>query len=264
MPFNYPLGHPLSLYYYAVQYGDDFIDFGYTQYFFGTNNENWLNGDAGGDIMWGFGGYDQLFGHGGTDVLYGGDGNDLVSGGDHQDYLFGGDGNDFLLGAHGNDFMWGEGGDDRLYGGVDSDVLFGGDGEDVLNGSGGVDVIFGGANSDIIAGGDNIAAGDTLSGGGGDDRFVFWKSDLNAGATGDSGAGGNGMDIITDFDQVGDDELRFEMYGTGSFSAIQNTDIPEMGYGTFLWVYDGRQVDYIVYLEGVDATTVTADDVVFF
>lgn len=263
MPFSYPLGHPFSLYYYAAQYGDVFWDLGYTVYLLGTNNDNAFFGDAGTDTMWGFGGNDALHGNGGADILYGGDGDDFLSGGNGADQLFGGEGDDSgIFGGDGTDVLWGEVGADILSGGADNDVIFGGDGTDVLHGDEGVDVLFGGDGVDVLFGGPNgTTEGDILTGGAGDDRFVFWK---NAdGVSSDSGGDGNGVDRITDFDQNGDDYMTFEVENPNGFAAIQNTDIPEMGIGTFVWIYDGRQVEYIVFLEDVDADSITAEDITF-
>lgn len=255
MPFTYPDGHPFSPQYWAAQYGPYFKDIGYTFWFFGTNAANSFHGDGGGDTMWGFGGHDRLQGYGGIDVMYGGDGADYLNGGDAPDYLHGGDGNDFLVGGDGDDVLWGEADDDRIYGNWGNDVLFGGDGADTVHGGDGRDVIFGGAGNDLINGGMNGPEGDVLTGEAGDDTFYFWKWN--------SGVNGSGVDHVTDFDMAGDDALSFEVDGTGSFAVLQNTDIRELGYGTFIWAYDNGALSYIVFLEGVDATTVSAEDVLF-
>lgn len=267
MPFTYPNGHPFSPYYYAAQYGDVFSDYGFTIWFLGSQNNNWFYGDNGSDTMWGFDGEDRLYGGGNSDVLYGGDGNDLVQGDDGSDYLFGGAGNDILIGntfgiggpggpeATGNNAMWGDGGNDILRGGKQNDVMFGGTGNDNAFGGDGTDVIFGGSGNDDIWGGRNGAAPDIMTGGSGDDRFGFQALS--------SGAGGNAIDIITDFDVNGGDILEFEVNGIGAYSAEQNTIMREFGYGTLLYAFDSGRLENVVFLEGVEASTVTVSEVEF-
>jgi Ca2+-binding RTX toxin-like protein len=60
-------------------------------------------GNAGANILRGFGDNDALMGQGGADQLFGGTGNDTMIGGDGDDKLFGGTGNDTLVGNTGAD-----------------------------------------------------------------------------------------------------------------------------------------------------------------
>ena len=82
----------------------------------GDGRDNWLDGGAGADKL--FGGPD-----GGDDVLAGGEGNDR---------LYGGKGNDTLEGGPGNDQLNGGPDNDRLDGGSDNDRLDGGEGDDIF------------------------------------------------------------------------------------------------------------------------------------
>jgi len=71
--------------------------------------------------------------------------------------------------------------------------------DNVLSGMGGGDLMLGDAGNDTLFGG---AGGDIMTGGMGDDSFLF--DNLSA-----------EQDIITDFDQNGDDRLTFTGFGPG-------------------------------------------------
>jgi Ca2+-binding RTX toxin-like protein len=102
----------------------------------------------------------------------GGWGDDVVHGGNYSDRLAGG--------TYGNDSLYGEGGNDVLTGGYyGDDRLFGGDGNDTIRGG-----LF--AGKDWIVGG---RGSDTMTGAGGNDKFVFSASDMRKGD----------RDVITDF-----------------------------------------------------------------
>ncbi|MEZ0231476.1 MAG: calcium-binding protein [Methylophilaceae bacterium] len=107
----------------------------------------------------------------GNDVIYAGAGNDTASGES---------GNDVLFGEAGKDELWGDDGNDILLGGDDDDLLIGdgvyasSPGNDYLDGGKGNDEVYGGAGDDVLIGGkDN----DILSGGAGDDTYIFNKGD---------------------------------------------------------------------------------------
>ena len=90
------------------------------------------------------------------------------------------------------------GGDDRLVADSSDNTVDGLDGHDVLYGLAGNDSLSGGAGNDILVGGDGddlLIGGlgnDTMSGGNGGDTYLF------------SADGGEGSDIITDFDVAND------------------------------------------------------------
>ncbi|KGB93325.1 hypothetical protein DM43_341 [Burkholderia cepacia] len=94
-----------------------------------------------------------------------------------------------IEGTSGSDTVTGTSGNDRLYGYGGDDVLNGGDGNDLLRGGAGNDTLNGGNGNDILIGG---AGNDTLTGGAGTDVFL-WE------VVGADNTGGNGQDVITDF-----------------------------------------------------------------
>jgi Ca2+-binding RTX toxin-like protein len=222
----------------------------------GTDNADTLVGTRYADEIHGRGGNDLIQGGQSGDALYGDEGNDTLEGGSGNDILDGGTGNDTLRGGAGADtLIGGEGMDNVSYvlssagvivdlatGGVTNDaagdtysgienvfgtsygdiingdnqanVLHGGSGDDFVFGQGGDDRIFGDLGWDILRGG---AGNDILNGGQGQDRL-----------TGDDAGqfgydtfvlqNGNGVDIITDFQQ-GYDRLDLRGYGITSFGS---------------------------------------------
>ncbi len=132
-------------------------------------------------------------------VLVGDDDDNILTGALGNDTISGGEGDDTLTGLGGNDELDGGEGDDTLLGGAGNDNLTGGEGDDALSGDAGNDVLAGGEGDDTLSGGagdDELDGGegyDTLDGGAGNDRLV-------AGA-GDSASGGDGDDIIVVFDR---------------------------------------------------------------
>jgi Ca2+-binding RTX toxin-like protein len=124
-----------------------------------VNENDFIAGTDGADMLFGFGGNDliagglgddTLDGGEGDDTLVGGDGNDMLLGQNGQDWVIGDAGNDTLLGGAGDDTLEGRGGDDRLEGGHGNDVMKGGDGNDTLVAGSGNDVMIGGAGSDVF------------------------------------------------------------------------------------------------------------------
>ncbi|HEX8642270.1 MAG TPA: calcium-binding protein [Allosphingosinicella sp.] len=73
--------------------------------FRGTGNSlsNYIYGGDYADTLQGLAGNDRLYGYAGDDTLVGGSGADLVSGGAGYDWIFGGSGNDTLTGGSGQD-----------------------------------------------------------------------------------------------------------------------------------------------------------------
>jgi len=92
-------------------------------------------------------------GRGGDDVIAALGGNDTVLGGGGDDVVLAGSGNDVVFGQGGADRIFGEQGDDGLFGGNGADTLLGGSGDDTLLGQGGQDMLIGGAGDDVMAGG---------------------------------------------------------------------------------------------------------------
>jgi Ca2+-binding RTX toxin-like protein len=65
--------------------------------FYGSSEDEDVNGYAGNDTLYGEGGNDELWGGFGNDTLYGGDGDDFLSGQYGQDLIYGGAGNDTIM-----------------------------------------------------------------------------------------------------------------------------------------------------------------------
>ena len=218
----------------------------------------------------------------GMDTAYGGDGNDSISGGAFHDIVYGGEGNDVLSGDGGKDVLFGDSGDDTLNGGDWDDDLIGGDGADVLNGGNGndalsgvnfsrevspeeidllrdegtpltglslsdaadgADTLDGGAGSDFLL----LGAGDTGTGGGGQDSFALYMSQNAEGVT-----------SITDF-TPGEDvvQLLFSADG-GAVDADDYTVENDADTGDALILERG---EIVARLEGA-GETFTIDDLV--
>jgi Ca2+-binding RTX toxin-like protein len=177
---------------------------------FGGDAPDTIVGGDGDDLLRGGGGADAIDGGFGSDDIDAGDGDDLVLAGPADDVIdlgagddfvdagsdddsaIGGGGDDRLRGGPGDDELHGEAGDDGLFGAAGSDVLHGGEGSDDLLGGGGDDELLGGGGDDHLrpgpgkdvarggAGNDTlhveapceIAAGDILDGGEGEDTLV--------------------------------------------------------------------------------------------
>lgn len=106
----------------------------------GTPDDDFLQGNYGGDQIYGFDGNDTLEGLDGNDRLYGGNGNDLIRTGMGRDRAWGGAGNDTLRGSGG--------GDQTLYGGAGDDwVLLG---VDRMFGTARFHTGYGGAGNDLL------------------------------------------------------------------------------------------------------------------
>ena len=193
----------------------------------GNDNINGLRGD---DCLRGNDGDDVINGHEGDDKIQGDRGNDNLHGNAGNDVIYGGDGNDTIEAGEGNDWVEGGNGDDRMQGEGGDDVMFGGAGRDIVEGNGGNDTVLGGAGNDRVAGHDgndvvvggkddgraslvggaitNVVIGDTLSGDGGADRFIWQK--------------GDGVDLLLDFKPGEGDTLT--IYGYGGAAAVQRVD----------------------------------------
>lgn len=221
------------------------------------------------DFIAGTDGADMLFGYGGSDLISGGLGDDTLDGGEGDDTLVGGDGNDTLLGGGGMDWLIGDAGNDTMRGGDGDDTLEGRAGDDRLEGGTGNDILKGGDGNDTLVGG---SGADVMVGGAGRDTFVV------------SGGGYyyGGIDRVTDF-QVGTGayystfdriDLRealasstftgstaYEAYQQGYLYFVEHGTPGEEGFGTTVYMdRNGSAPDYgyhvdvaLVNLEGVAA-----------
>ncbi|MBM6596402.1 peroxidase family protein [Microvirga pudoricolor] len=196
----------------------------------GNARHNRLSGGDGNDSLVGRAGDDRLHGHDGHDKLWGGSGNDRLKGGQGDDRLSGGQGNDRLDGGAGDDRMAGNGG---------NDVLRGGAGDDVLKGGGGQDRLFGGLGDDRLAGGSG--SGDRMTGGSGEDTFVFQK--------------GMGRDFVTDF-RNGEDMI--DVSGLGKVNGISDLALDQVGNDVEI-----RHGSDVLVLEGVSIAQLDSKDFAF-
>ena len=196
----------------------------------GASLADWIDGEAGSDLLQGYGGADTLHGAVGNDRIFGGTGHDLLMGGTgadtmrgeaENDTLSGGTGNDLLTGDLGNDVLRGDLGNDRLFGGIGHDMLHSGQGRSLLRGDAGNDQLFA-----------NIAhAGHDLGGGAGRDTFVFHSANSL----------GVSRSVIHDF-ALGVDRL---VYGSRAVSLTHlpgSMSLRETDDGTWLTFSRGNSV----------------------
>ena len=199
----------------------------------GSDDDDWIGGDAGRNVLSGGGGNDTIKTRGGEDTVFGNRGDDRIIGSDDAEELYGNrgediiqglGGDDFIAGGHDDDYLYGGRGDDRVEGGFGDDTLKGNLGDDLLKGGNGTDRLFGGGNDDTLDGGwgqdylygeggsDRIEGGfgnDSLSGGwfdrndGAQDVFVFTP--------------GGGSDRIMDFEN-GIDRIDLSAFEFSSFN----------------------------------------------
>ncbi len=235
----------------------------------GTDEDNFIRGLGGNDlILGGLGddtlrgdyGSDVLNGHGDRDLLIGGKGNDTLNGGGDNDDLRGNGGNDLLLGGlgddtldgkNGNDALDGQGGSDRLLGGSGNDTLEGGGNDDILKGQVGNDLLEGGGGSDRLSGNrgndilvgvdpDDLAPGiseiDTLNGG--IDTDIYRLGDTNSAYYDDGLAATPGIDdyaLILQL-QPGD---TIELHGVESDYTLGDAPVG-LPDGTGIFLTDGE------------------------
>ena len=207
--------------------GGDFVDAG--------AGDDSVDAGAGADIVLSGSGDDLVLLAAGDDVVDSGAGDDLVYAGDGEDIVFlgagddaasGGAGDDILIGDAGNDFVVGDDGDDVFVARKDDgdDFYDGGDGDDAYDASAATEGVridlsaqvavgddigadrlesiedaYGGDGDDVIVA---STASNVLSGGAGDDVFVFLEVD--------SSGKGSREDRILDFEAG--DRIDFSMF----------------------------------------------------
>ena len=184
----------------------------------GSNYDDRLYGDEGGNVLTGGNGQDSLYGYDGADTLLGGNGHDWLDGGRGADILDGGLGADTVyynfssagvfvslynnVGAGGEaegdkfysiENVTGSDFADNLWGDDVANVLYGAEGNDTLKGFGGADTLAGGDGDDWLYGMDG---NDKLSGWIGNDVLVGGEGDdvLDGSSGGDAMVGGIGND----------------------------------------------------------------------
>lgn len=216
-----------------------------------ANNDLLSGGDGNDSLNGGTGsGNDTLQGGNGTDTLDGGNGNDLLIGGAGPDNIIGGGGIDTasyvgspaavtvsLLAGTGSggdaqgdtlssvENLTGSSFGDTLTGDGGTNLLDGADGADTLNGGAGADTLLGGLGTDSMdgaAGNDSLTGGmgaDTLTGGSQNDQFIYNATD-------------EGIDIITDFNNPGNDKLAFRSTAFGNLTSLNATNLFVNATGT--------------------------------
>ena len=209
-------------------------------------------------VTYGTDGHDSLTGTADDEILVGGLGQDYINGGDGDDLIYGGDPDDpdaelnhnVIYGGAGNDEIhmgsrgWGDGGDsgnDTIYGGEGGDSLFG---NDTIEGHS--DMLYGAGGNDGLSG----DAGDTLSGGEGDDTFNI-QSALNGLARADQE-----IVTVTDFDPTNENVYisnTGDFYGSGSVLTFVDTTID--GVDGALIQLNGNDV---AFLQGVLASDLSS------
>lgn len=163
--------------YTAITYGDGFLSM---ENVTGSQFNDVIRGDVGGNVLRGLAG---------ADALYGSDGNDVLEGGADADALVGGGGQDTASYEHSAAWVYvdlqagitsggdavgdtlssienltGSAGNDELTGSVGNNILSGGRGDDVLHMTSGSDVIDGGEGFDTLDANMPVYSGRLLSG----------------------------------------------------------------------------------------------------
>ncbi|HRD75789.1 MAG TPA: calcium-binding protein [Hyphomicrobiaceae bacterium] len=262
--------------------GDDSIEMAGTgrAHFYGDAGNDTLIGSWNTDTLYGGTGNDQLSGAANADILAGETGNDMLDGGAGGDVLDGGDGFDFvsylsatsgltvnlsspdlntgdafldayegiegLVGSSGNDNLTGTSGNDVIYSALGNDIMYGLQGNDTLLGQAGSDIFFGGEGNDFMSGVNGAEVDVNI--------FVFNVSQYY----------GFGQDTIVGFDandaSPGHDVLYISSAVFADFAAMEASTFQ---FGTATVIFRPGSSDWIK-LVGVDKTTLTAGDVVFF
>jgi len=251
----------------------------------GSAQDDLLTGDGAANSFTAGSGQDWLVTNGGADLLKGGDGHDSLWGGAGDDGMEGGAGDDTLFGGEGRDTAvyasatsavridltlleeqnTGGGGVDTL---ISVENITGSDFADVLIGNAGDNVITGGKTTWVGGGLDPTRyRGDVMTGGGGNDTFVF-KVKADADAT--------MADRITDFslgDQIDLSDFDLDIWTPGrqglhfGETADRKGDITTHYYpesnatGVFITLSDGGQygAEMVIYVLG-EHLNLTASD----
>ena len=170
----------------------------------GNNEDNRLTGGEEEDFIYGFAGNDIIDGNLGDDQIYGGSGNDSLEGNGGNDFIYGDEGNDTILGGEGNDTLDGRNGDDFVYGNQGNDIIYGDSGNDILDGREDNDTVYGWFGHDVLFGGQGE---DLLSGENDNDLiFGFDGNDRVFGGQGNDSLHGENQDDYLEGNE-GDDDI---------------------------------------------------------
>jgi Ca2+-binding RTX toxin-like protein len=181
----------------------EFLIYFGTAAFTGTGNslDNFIQGRAAADVLFGLDGEDSLFGLEGDDRLEGGTGNDFLVGGTGADLMIGGLGSDIYFVDETGDVVLenqGEGEADEVRSSLSfyqlaanvEKLIYTGSSASTLRGNSGSNEITGGAAGDLLLlqdGGVDVALG-----GGGSDQFYYGAAFTSA----DSNDGGLDTDVV--------------------------------------------------------------------
>ncbi|GAA0567594.1 hypothetical protein GCM10009416_02010 [Craurococcus roseus] len=208
---------------------------------FGTPDADTLPGTDDPDILFGLDGDDSLNALGAPDAVLGSTGDDSL----HGDAANG----PFLAESDGNpgrNLVFGDEGNDTVFAGYGEDTVLGGAGNDLIFGRGlgppppsGVEFFEGDDDGDALLGGggdgnDSVSGGDLISGGAGEDLFLFGRE----GVTGfdiAEGVGDGNRAVVTDF-RSGEDVLDVSGY-RGFFLPSGTPAMEFLGTGPFVEEY---------------------------
>ncbi|MDY7054185.1 calcium-binding protein [Limnospira fusiformis] len=146
-----------------------------------------------------------------------------------------------ITNLHGNNTIEGSRGNDLLVTGSGNDLLFGNAGNNTLLGGGGNDFLVGGTGNDLLNGGpgnDTLEAGfgvNTLVGGEGNNQFFYQFSEAVKDTNADLMTPTTTADLITDFNQGGNDRLGFVRAGFG-FDLVPGISNSELGPNQFIYL----------------------------
>jgi Ca2+-binding RTX toxin-like protein len=254
---------------------------------FGNTLGNALLGSESANVLDGYTGNDLLRGLGGSDTLIGGAGDDTLVGGAEADSLLGGAGNDTYVLEDGFDTISDEGGIDRIsttisrnltgYSTVENLILdgssalravgnrlantiTGNNAANVLDGYVGNDRLLGLGGNDVLIGG---SGKDTSTGGRGNDIFRF--------ANKAQSPAGTGADVVTDFDDYGNDRIDLRSVYGGTLSYVHHqaftaagqvriNDIPGSAVVVEVNIGGSLAPDMQIRLTGTTITSMTATD----
>ncbi|QLH06252.1 6-bladed beta-propeller [Nitrosopumilus ureiphilus] len=90
----------------------------------GTADDDFIQGTAANDLIFGLDGADIISGNDGNDCIFGGNGDDVIYGNNGYDTIMGNSGNDVLKGGSGFDIIYSNSGSDVMDGGDDSDGCY--------------------------------------------------------------------------------------------------------------------------------------------
>ncbi|MBO9621365.1 MAG: hypothetical protein J7500_01505 [Sphingomonas sp.] len=185
-----------------------------------------ISGSGFDDVLTGDGVGNVLAGDAGQDWLSGGGGSDIETGGEGHDSVWGGEADDLLDGGAGDDTIWGGAGIDTVtyaaaQTGVEIDLSWT---EEQDTRGAGVDTLVSVENV-VGSGFDDVLAGDwaanLLTGGAGNDRFVFGETALAARDRVTDFAAGDVLDLsLLDANGAGAGDSAFAFIGTAGFGHV--------------------------------------------